>query len=249
MTRAESEFYRYTEPYRQYGEKILLKTEHTLRVRDLCAGIAGSLGLSREETELAAVCGLFHDIGRFEQWRRYGTYNDLRSVDHGNLGAEVIGSGHLLTTLPEADRGAVLAAAEYHNKYRVPDTLGGRDRLFVEITRDADKIDVLELYVKGGHATKTENRPMSDPVFRALLGHRPIRKEETERRDDEIAIRLGFAFDLNFRRSFEIVRENRCFSRLIDLQLERVTDPALIRQLEELKGSIVAYLAEKAEGR
>ena len=37
--------------------------------------------------------------------------------------------------------------------------------------------------------------------------------------------------------------------RLIDLQLERVTDPALIRQLEELKGSIVAYLAEKAEGR
>ena len=33
---------------------------------------------------------MLHDIGRFEQIKRYGTFNDSKSVDHGEFGADLL---------------------------------------------------------------------------------------------------------------------------------------------------------------
>ena len=43
--------------------------------------IAKSLNLSEEEQDLAELIGLLHDIGRFEQWKWYGTYSDKLTMD------------------------------------------------------------------------------------------------------------------------------------------------------------------------
>ena len=40
--------------------------------------------------DLAAYCGLLHDIGRFEQLKRYNTFVDSKSIDHGLLGYEIL---------------------------------------------------------------------------------------------------------------------------------------------------------------
>ena len=36
------------------------------------------------------VIGLLHDIGRFEQEAQYHTFNDFKSMDHGDYGAEYL---------------------------------------------------------------------------------------------------------------------------------------------------------------
>ena len=48
------------------------------------------LDLTQEEVEIASLIGLLHDIARFEQYTQYGTFKDLQSIDHGNLGAEIL---------------------------------------------------------------------------------------------------------------------------------------------------------------
>ena len=76
----------YVEKYDTSNEKIKLKIDHTYRVSELCEKIASSLEMTNEEIDIAWLTGLIHDIGRFEQVRRYGTFNDSKSIDHARLG-------------------------------------------------------------------------------------------------------------------------------------------------------------------
>ena len=88
--KAKKAFNEYAEKYDSSIEKIKLKIEHTFRVSELCEEIALSLKMSKEDIDLAWLTGLLHDIGRFEQVRRYGTFNDAKSIDHGKLGVEIL---------------------------------------------------------------------------------------------------------------------------------------------------------------
>ena len=86
---ASEAFEKYTARYNAQDEKVRLKIEHTWRVARLCETIARSLGLPEEETDLAWLTGLLHDVGRFEQLRRYGTFIDAESIDHAQYGAQL----------------------------------------------------------------------------------------------------------------------------------------------------------------
>jgi putative nucleotidyltransferase with HDIG domain len=80
----------YVAAYDPADPKIALKIAHTYRVADLCEGIALDEGMCAEDVDVAWLCGLLHDIGRFEQVRRYGTFSDARSVSHAALGVSVL---------------------------------------------------------------------------------------------------------------------------------------------------------------
>ena len=80
--RARRAFAEYTRAYDPTDPKVRLKIEHTYRVAALCEQIARSLSLSGADTDLAWLAGLLHDVGRFEQLRRYGTFEDAKSIDH-----------------------------------------------------------------------------------------------------------------------------------------------------------------------
>lgn len=67
------------------------KHEHTLKVAALCEGIAVSYGMAPDDVFLAWLCGLLHDIGRFEQLRIWGTFKDFASCSHARLGLAVLG--------------------------------------------------------------------------------------------------------------------------------------------------------------
>jgi len=117
---AEEEFIKYTNPYLKYGPKIDLKVKHTLRVKDICLQIAKSENLNEEDLSLASLCGLLHDIGRFEQWKRYSSYNDMETLDHGDLGAEILKHNNFIKKFTTKNINTILRAVKYHNKYRVP---------------------------------------------------------------------------------------------------------------------------------
>lgn len=80
----------YVEAYDSRNQRITLKIEHSKRVAGLCERIAESNGLKQDDLDLAWTIGLLHDMGRFEQLRRWGTFSDARSTNHAKLGAEVL---------------------------------------------------------------------------------------------------------------------------------------------------------------
>ena len=83
-------FAEYVRNYDPSDEKIKLKIDHTYRVAGLCQRIAESLGLSEPDVDIAWLLGMLHDIGRFEQIMRFGTFNDVQSVDHAEFGADLL---------------------------------------------------------------------------------------------------------------------------------------------------------------
>lgn len=83
------EFNNYVSNYNAEQKKIKMKIDHTYRVAANCQQIAESLMLSSEDIDLAWLCGMLHDIGRFEQIKRYDTFVDAQSVDHAKFGADL----------------------------------------------------------------------------------------------------------------------------------------------------------------
>ncbi|MCR4787294.1 MAG: HD domain-containing protein, partial [Lachnospiraceae bacterium] len=86
--KTEKTFAGYTEGYDSSDPKIKLKIDHTYRVAALCERIANTV--PGVDAELAWLSGMLHDIGRFEQVRRYGTFSDADSVDHAQFGADLL---------------------------------------------------------------------------------------------------------------------------------------------------------------
>lgn len=83
-------FEQYTSAYNSSDPKIKLKIDHTYRVADLCERIARAAGMCAYDIELAWLSGMLHDIGRFEQVKRYNTFYDAESVDHAQFGADLL---------------------------------------------------------------------------------------------------------------------------------------------------------------
>lgn len=69
---------------------IAMKYDHTMCVADLCEKIALAEGMGAADVNIAWLCGLLHDIGRFEQVRIWGTFKDAASCSHARLGLAVL---------------------------------------------------------------------------------------------------------------------------------------------------------------
>lgn len=95
--RARAAFDAYVAPYDADNPRIALKVEHTLRVAELAQRIAQGAGFTPVGIDICWLAGLLHDIGRFEQLRRWDTFRDDDSADHAAIGVDVLfeGATHL----------------------------------------------------------------------------------------------------------------------------------------------------------
>ncbi len=246
METAIKEFINYTEPYKKYGEKIDLKIKHTMRVKDICERIAKSLNLPKEEIKVATICGLLHDIGRFEQWKKYQTYSDKDSIDHGNLGYKILKENNYLSKYTDNREyeSSILKAVKYHNKFRVPKNMTKKEKMFSDIIRDADKIDILYLYQIGVFLVDDENSKISNEVYQSLLNNKLVNKKDIKTKADRTAIRLGFIFDINCKYSFQYIKENHLLEDTIEKQIKQTTNKELKNQLKEIQIVIDNYIEE-----
>ena len=145
------QFAAYTRNYDPTNPKIALKIAHTYRVADNCEKIAMSLNMADEDVEFAWLSGMLHDIGRFEQVKRYNTFIDSESVDHAEFGADLLFEGERLITeyvdFREWDS-QLETVIRQHNKYRMDESISGKTLVFCNILRDADKVDILRVNVE-----------------------------------------------------------------------------------------------------
>ena len=103
ITKAKKAFKEYVKNYDPEDKKIMLKIKHIERVANLSKKMAEELNLSEEDTQLAELIGLLHDIGRFEQIRLYHTFVDRKSVNHGELGAKILFEDGLIRNFIETN--------------------------------------------------------------------------------------------------------------------------------------------------
>lgn len=126
-------------------KEIKRKINHSLRVSKLCKSIALDLNLADDLIYLAEFIGLVHDIGRFVQWEKYQTFDDLKSEDHALLGLQVLFKNKEINRFKidhKWDK-TIYSAIKNHNQYEIADETKDIDLLMSKILRDADKTDIL----------------------------------------------------------------------------------------------------------
>ena len=255
MEEAIKKFKEYTANYINLSDMCVSKVNHTMRVMELCGVIAESLGLSKEDIELAKLCGLVHDIARFEQWRRYQTFTDARSVDHGNLGVEILCENNFIREF-NADSSLddlILKTVKNHNKYSIDPELTERESLFCNIVRDADKLDILYLYTTGEINLNTNNEDFSDEVYDCLLSNKPIYfniptlRNIKKTKADNLAVSLGFVFDFNFPISYHILKDRGYSDKEIEIYKSKSNNLGFKVKLEDLKDILNKYIDGKIE--
>ena len=110
-------FWNFAKQYNIDNTNLLRKLIHTYQVADVCFSIATRFNLSEEDRNFCYLLGLFHDLGRFEQWKIYETFNDVKSVDHGDLSADIISEIPASDMFISEDKKKILIEAiKYHTK-------------------------------------------------------------------------------------------------------------------------------------
>lgn len=212
-------------------EMIIRKYHHTYRVMNFCEQIALSI---HEDTKVAKLCGLFHDIGRFEQCKKYHSFSDIHTVDHGDLGFSIL-QEHF-SQIENYD--LVLFTTKNHNKLFIEETNDSKKILFAKIVRDADKLDIMN---RQGLAIDDKNPIIKEELMMDLFLEQPICNQLITYDVDNLFRILGFIYDINFKFSYQYILDNCIIEKKIDLLESHIKD---IR-LEKLKEHLLDYCKNK----
>jgi len=233
-----------------YNYAINLKKEHTMRVCENITMIGGALNISEHEMLLAETIGLCHDIGRFEQYAVYGTFNDLISENHAKLSIRRIEKHKLLSTCGTHEKQIIIKAIAAHNAAKLPDINDKKQLFFMRLIRDSDKLDIWESMLNYYNERK-KNPDKSiipvpdDPVCSEKILHAMKKRELPGMQDiktlnDFKLIQLSWVYDLNFLPAFQEVQRRKVIERLAEVlpKTEEVKDVVKLAK-DYVKSSII----------
>jgi hypothetical protein len=205
---------------------ILLKEEHTHRVRQEIREIGESIGLDDEDLRLAEVMALFHDLGRFPQYALYGTFSDRISCDHAALSVKVLLENGVLDSLDPSEQDLILKAISYHNRAALPESESERCLLFSKLLRDADKLDIWAVLLDYYHRREVEGYrnealeldlhdtpEISEEVCRDLLAEEIVKAENLRSLNDFKLLQASWVFDIYFWPALVAIRDRGYLER------------------------------------
>lgn len=237
-------FEKFTQVFESDGKLpplLAQKKEHSYRTADNCVWLAAQMEWDEPGDDATAkAIGLLHDIGRFAQYQEYGTFADARSVDHGDLAAQILEESFDWSGISEKTKNAVIAAIRFHNKKELPATLSLYQYKWAALIRDADKIDIFRAIQK-----RIDNGTIYDmlPRHKMASGLSPALVDEIEQKgngsyanakslEDYRLIQLTWIADLNYPYSIQLLKEEKLFERIFDDLKDRGIDPLLARLLQ-----------------
>jgi hypothetical protein len=233
-----------------HNKTIRLKEEHTARV---C-----------KEMLLAETMALFHDLGRFQQYVTYGTFEDARSENHAALGLRELAKHRVFSVCTGAEQSLVKKAIGYHNVRKLP-TDETEQVLFVSrLLRDADKLDIWRVFIDyydgpPEHRDSTivwglPNDPTCSPKIVSALS----RQEMADTRDmatlnDYKLLQISWVFDVNFSPTFNAVYERQYVQKIAatftpGIQVAPIVETVLAYLLNRKSKPIPCPAAAGAEG-
>ncbi|MCJ7618071.1 MAG: HD domain-containing protein, partial [Desulfobacterales bacterium] len=183
------------------------------------------LGLSDQDMVLAETIALFHDIGRFKQYKTYRTFSDFMSENHARLGLRQMAIHGVLSACTTAEKRLITRAIAYHNAATLPVNENGNTLFFMRLIRDADKLDIWKLFIdycnegEKKHSSAIELGLPDDPIYsqrviERLKQRRFVLMQDLKTLNDFKLLQIGWVYDLNFVPSFQIVKKKKYIEKL-----------------------------------
>lgn len=211
-------FDKYIQNYDLNDPDINYKYYHSYRVMNIMELLAQKLNLSNYDINLAKIIGLLHDIGRFEQDKRYNSFSD-KNLDHANYGTKIIKENNMLDNfnINKKDYLVVYKSIKNHNKFRIEDNLNERELFFSKLIRDADKLDIL--FSLGEEKYKKEliqdNEIISLNVKNTFYQHQSINKKDIMNKNDGLIMTFCYIYDINFKETYKIILKEKYYDKIM----------------------------------
>lgn len=254
IKQAKTEFKKFLKRYDNSELGFELKVVHTYHVMENAKKIATKLNLVKEDIDLAELIGLLHDIGRFEEITILKRFDSV-SFNHASYGVKMLFEDNLIRNFI-ADKSydeIVKNAINNHNKLSIEKDLDEKSLLHSKIIRDADKLDNfrvkkeenIEAIFPGKVKNKSdiENSTLSNEVYESVKKKKCVDIHNRVTPLDYWVCVLAFIFDLNFKESYEIVKDNDYINVLIDKF--SYNDLETKRRMEDIRFIINDYINEK----
>ena len=250
---AMSAFKKYLEDFDSKFGKIDLKIRHTYGVVKASEFIANKLNLDTEDIELAKLIALLHDIGRFEQIKRFNSFIDNKTIDHAILGNDILFNNNLIRQFIKDEKydEIISKAILNHNKLNIEDGLNDRELLHAKIIRDADKIDNFRVKIEDDfeniidNASREilENDVISDNIYNDFMNSRVIVREDRTTYMDFWVSFIAFIFDFNYKCSLEYIKENNYINITVDRLDYKNKDTK--EKMENIRKHALEYIENK----
>ena len=221
LRKAKNEFLNYTSNYDKNNSKIDLKIWHSIRVMELSKLLGERMDLDEEDIEIATVIGLLHDLGRFDQITKHDTFNDFQSFDHGDYAVELLNND--MRNYVDTDKydDLIKVAIKNHNKYKIEDGLTEKELLFSKLVRDADKVDILYQATYRyweGKEEKINNSLIDQKILDEFFDKKQVEFEHEKTYNElaEVIMTIAFIFDINFKESFQVIKNENYINKILD---------------------------------
>ena len=219
-------FMDYVSDYDISDPKIKLKVDHTFRVANLCERIGKTVN---SDADLLWLCGVLHDIGRFEQVRRFNTFSDAISVDHALLGSKLLFEDGLIESfgsgLDNNQLRIIKLAVSNHSLYRIERGLSDVEKTYCNILRDADKIDIFRVNcdtplkdIYNFTTDEFKKSQVGDDVKNCFINRTSVLRSLKKYPADYIVGHICLVFELVYPISTEIAKEQGYVDKLLSFQ-------------------------------
>lgn len=248
LLKAENEFKKYVQNYDMSLDGIERKYHHSFRVMNISKEIAKSLNLDKEQTDLATLIGLLHDIARFEEFERYNGFAIKNKFDHGDYALEILKKDNFIRKFIETDKydNVIFRAIKNHNKFKIEEGLSKETLLYCKIIRDADKIDILyeaTIFFWNNQKEEMEKSQISDSYFEQFMNKQVIFRVPEQTVADNILVFAAFIFDMNFKYSFEKLKKEGYIDKTIDRF--KFKNPETIEKINKIRTFTNNFINEK----
>lgn len=253
LLKAKKAFRSYISHYDMSIPSIRLKVVHTYKVIECSEYLCRQLHLSKEDTDLASLIALLHDIGRFEQWMKYESFADHKTIDHALFSSQLLFQEGLIREFIDDDQydDIIQDAIEQHNRYRIEDGFDERTLLFIHLIRDGDKLDNFRvkeeekiedlLYVS---LEQVNQETISPAIYEQFSRQELIYAPNRQTHIDMWLSYIAFIFDLHFPASIRYIHENHWIER----SFERLTptNQMVNQEYQALKYIALDYIQKRS---
>lgn len=249
IQQARVAFQKYVSCYDADIPSIRMKIIHTYETMKCTTYLCDLLNLSDEDKSLAELIALLHDIGRFEQWIKYESFADYKTVDHALYSSELLFQDGLIREFIDdsAYDHLIRKAIEQHNRYQIEDGFDDRELLFIHLIRDADKLDNFRVKEEEDIETtlyasidEVNCEFISEEIYEQMYHQKLIYGPTRVTHLDIWLSYIAFIFDLHFPESLQYIRENNWVNRSFD-RLNPI-DEKTYQQYETLRKKTLEFV-------
>lgn len=248
IQKAKQELKKYVSNYDIENNRIRVKIGHIERTANIAKEIAESLKLEIEDVKLAELIGLLHDIGRFEQVKRYNTFIDKDSVNHGELGVQILFEEGLIEKFIEDRQYDEIIKRSILNHSRDRRNLefsNEKEELHSKIIRDADKTDIIYMLTFEEKETAWEKadldkEKMTDEIYQEFIEDKEINYKERKTAIDILVSHFCYVFDFNYQYGLQIIKEKEYYKKIY--QRFKFEDKETEERMKNIYQTVEKYL-------